>query len=438
MNAPAASCTLSKAGTVVDVPVSGKCRVLYTFDTRATSKDLAIPYVYTLNGCLPRPFDHGPRLLDRESRQFALAVDPGTRIELFLNSDACYRTCPVYALQAGAHDVEVNVIERPGRGANEQRPVLGVPATLSGPRKPVDKYSAVLTGDTWMAISHLYTPAEADALLPAETPAIVREAIHVIYSGLPGAELTITFPSHRLRLRFRDEMTDNVRANTTHCPLQTGIIPRTHPGAFAALIMECRAVGIHDVAITSAWRPMLGSIAHRAGLGLDVNYIETATTKLALNRASLIKDKSGGNNVSAKEAALYAEFAHANRELNAAQKEADNTRRAIKVVKDPGLLAKLHTLFASAIGRVKQSMPDMVRRKNAWSETLASDEPALIHNLRERLDKNPHVSQTFDPWYMEPNTRDAVAATLNAQLTGNEKIHNNHLHITVAEPRILP
>jgi len=49
------------------------------------------------------------------------------------------------------------------------------------------------------------------------------------------------------------------------------------------------------------------------------------------------------------------------------------------------------------------------------------------------------VKQLFDPWYMDANTADNIPAAPNEQreANANERTHNNHLHITVLEPKIL-
>ena len=49
-----------------------------------------------------------------------------------------------------------------------------------------------------------------------------------------------------------------------------GGLTRVHPGGYAALINAALANGVSSIKMNSCWRPMVGSIAHRAGLGLDV------------------------------------------------------------------------------------------------------------------------------------------------------------------------
>lgn len=66
-------------------------------------------------------------------------------------------------------------------------------------------------------------------------------------------------------------------------------------------------------------------------------------------------------------------------------------------------------------------------------------EPALIRKLRDGLGQNKSVKQLFDPWYMDANTADKIPPVRNEQrkTNRNEQTHDNHLHITVSEPKIL-
>ena len=56
--------------------------------------------------------------------------------------------------------------------------------------------------------------------------------------------------------------------------------------------------------------------------------------------------------------------------------------------------------------------------------------------MRDRSEKNPSVTQVFDPWYMEPDTGDLHPQVANEQRNDNEKTPAHHLHITVKEPNI--
>jgi len=440
---PDARCTLSPQGTVTTVRVGSKCKVSYKFDTRATSAALVLPYVVSIDGqALPEYADKPGAL--RGQRTIDLLVNPGSKVALFLNSDVhpAHRSNPVYALEVGRDDVQVNIVEKKGRIGHELA-TLRAPVCRPGvtPGKRLQVYDAALTGDIWMQISHLYTSAEADALLPADTAPAIRAAVRSIYAGLPRPELSVklaasdTGPALTLRVVFRDEMQGNVRDNTTHCPWLTGILPRTHPCAFAALLAEAHAAGVTSVAVTSGWRPSLGSIAHRAGLGLDITYLEGGGQTVSLNRASLTNGSAAGNgNVSAREKVLWREHQDAKTALLEGEQRIRIARSRASGNEEQSALE-----LANADARINslRNLEDRARR--AWNAERDLHEPGLIRTLRDLLGRNGSVKQLFDPWYMDADTTDKIAAVPNEQRRSNpnERLHNNHLHITVREPKIL-
>ncbi len=152
---------------------------------------------------------------------------------------------------------------------------------------------------------------------------------------------------------------------------------------------------------------MLGSIAHRAGLGLDVAYLAKGSEKIHINRAGLLgKHGSHNDNVSTLEKTLYEEY-------EAAKQRAEN-----------GSSEK-------AERKAEQ------KAKAEWDAERDKNEPKPIHELRERLRHHQSISQVFDPWYMEVSTQSRSDQVANEQRSQNEKIHNNHMHITIKEPKIL-
>ena len=446
-SAPDAVCTLSPEGAVTTVLVGARCKVTYEFDTAATSASLALPYVVAIDGQVQPEFAERPGAL-RDKRTIKLIVKPGSKVALFLNSDVHpdHRRSPVYEVQVGKNDVHVKITERKGRIGHE-RATLRQPVCLSSaPGKRIDMYEAALTGDIWMQITHLYTPAEADALLPPDTAPAARLAVRSIYAGLARPELIVNFPASdavprmTLRVEFRAEMQENVRANTTHCPWLTGILPRTHPCAYAALLSEAHAAGITSVAVTSAWRPSFGSIAHRAGLGLDITYLEGDAQRVFLNRAALTKDSAPRNgNVSEREKVLWREHQAAQEELAARKREREAAQGRFDRNRDPERSAQLMREVADAKARVDDSQKRAIAAQEEWDEERDRNEPDLIRKLRDRLGRNKSVKQLFDPWYMDANTADNVPPVPNEQResNSNERTHNNHLHITVREPGIL-
>lgn len=88
--------------------------------------------------------------------------------------------------------------------------------------------------------------------------------------------------------------------------------------------------------ITSCWRPCYGSIAHRAGLGLDVCYIATPTQKVKINRIGLLfKGHSNNPYVSDAEKKLRNESlalqAHANNKSDQEATQAARNKRNERV-----------------------------------------------------------------------------------------------------------
>lgn len=375
-NESSATCTLSTAGTVQEVTVANKCKVTYEFDTSTTAADLALPYAVAVDGKILPRYQDKPGVLTKTKRNIELLVDPGSKTELYLNSDVHpdHRRAPIFPIEVGKDDVLMKITERLGRIGRGETALRG-PLCRTGPKgKRLEVYETELTGDVWMAISHLYTATEAAALIPADTDPAIRDAISQIFSGLAEPQLTVIFattgsaPASRLVLRFMPEMQNNVRKNTTICPWLSGILPRTHPRAFAALIAAAKTAQVSEVHVTSSWRPCMGSIAHRAGLGLDINYVEAGQERITIFR-SLVPRKPH----------------------------------------DPG-----------------QGGSD------------AAQEPDSIRTLREALSNNIWVRQVFEPWSMDAETRDRMSPLPNRQLSPNERLHHDHLHITALEPKILP
>ena len=75
--------------------------------------------------------------------------------------------------------------------------------------------------------------------------------------------------------------------------------------------------------------------------------------------------------------------------------------------------------------------------KDAWNRERDGHEPSLIRTLRDKLSHNHAIDQVLDPWYVDTNTQDRSPAVPNEHRSANEKTHNNHLHITIVEPKIL-
>ncbi|MYM29476.1 hypothetical protein GTP58_14185 [Duganella sp. CY15W] len=399
------ACQLAADATTTIVPVCAKRTVCYQFDTSATNPDLELPYTVIVDGTVLSP--DKPRRLNKASRKISVIVSAGSSVALYLNSDVhpAHRRTPVYAVDVKEHDVLVNITEKTGKTHNA-KPVVGE-AQTQAPNQPgsppVDRYEALLTGDIWMAISHRYTEAEANDLLPDDMEPAIRKAVCGIYRGLSAGKLDIPLMDEGGMLCVSLIKQENPHNNITSCSFLSDVLPRTHPLTFAALFSVARKAGITELHITSCWRPSLGSIVHRAGLGLDVDFLTNTQQKVKINRAGLNdKGPSHNPNVSDKEKALH-------------QQHQEKKAMARQHKKDPGATQ------ASDIARV------------AWEKELQANEPSLMQQMRESLAKHKLVRQILDPWYiaLQPGSRHS-----NEQQSGEEKIHANHLHITVREPKI--
>lgn len=407
MNESASTCQLAATTTTTTVPVCAKRNVCYEFDTRATKADLTLPYLVIVNGEVQG--GNRPRKLSGANRRINITVDAGSRVALYLNSDVHFkhRCNAVYEVVAHNHDVLVKITEQIGQ--HDAAPVVERSRIISSQRvgaASIEQYTAKLTGDIWKLISHKYSEAEANDLLPNDTESAIRRAVCAIYRGLaaPRLDMPLSGEGEVLRVSFIRQL--NPETNITRCSLLSDVLPRTHPLAFAAMFTAARKARLSQLHITSCWRPSLGSIAHRAGLGLDASLIANPSRRISLNRGDLrAVGPSRNQNITDREKELRraadekAAIAERNRHDNSAAEQ-------------------------SAISQV------------AWEQELRSSQPALMQEVRQALRAQPIVQQILDPWYMELNTRRTDSLTGNAQINSNERLHKDHLHITITDPDI--
>jgi hypothetical protein len=232
-------------------------------------------------------------------------------------------------------------------------------------------------------------------------------------------------------LHFPTDKSDNCYSNISGFDMLSDGLTRVHPGGYASVINAALDNGVGSVKMSSCWRPMLGSIVHRVGLGLDVVYLDA----VSLNRQELTAKngkspagKQGADaNVSEDEKQFYKAWQAAKQELEVADKE---EKRLSKVGSDEKKKAATDRL-----GNAQKAERESLR---AWNEERDKHEPPKVKAFRKSLYTCPCVSQLFDPWFMDNNTRDAVPAIPNAQLDKNETLHAHHLHITVRDKKVLP
>jgi hypothetical protein len=421
-----------------DVKVSMKRTVTYIFDV-TSAENLNIPYAVAIRGVAQEEFRNKPKRVSGASGKITIRnVEPGNEVVLFLNSDAHpgYRLNPVYPITPGDRDVVVKITEKKGKHSDTDMPTrINTTGSVD-----VDNYQAFLTGDIWMKVSHKYSPAEAFSLIPPEINQAIKDAIRKIYDGLSQASLeinvsgTTSTDQRTVLVTFNDG--ENARENIIrgYDFLKEGLT-RVHPSGYAAVFSAAIEAKINKVALTSAWRPMLGSIAHRAGLGLDINYVGTVRMKREKLRKASATD---AGTVSQAEQNLFASLERAKTQQIAAKKNIAVAELEVKNARSESeklILAKQKLKDVNQAGEVAEK-----NRKDAeaaWNAERDKNEPDEVRRFRAALMKSRSVSQLFDPWFMDSDSRDNISAIPNMQISGNEKLHAHHLHITVYEPKIL-
>lgn len=436
----AASCTRPDPGAVTVARIGERYSVCYAFDTSATRTDLLLPYAVAVNGKILPEFARRAARLERDKRRICVSAQQGDKVALYLNSDAWpqFRQHPVYAVTVAGRDVLVEVVEKTGRDATglyELKDPYPRPSRPGG--GTLDAYQARLTGDVWMHVSHRYTEDEARLCLPAGVDAAIAEAVLGIYRGLAAPRISVSFPASdsaaalKIDIAFEPGSDDNARANITSFNLLRDGVTRVHPHAYAALLTGARAAGVTRLGISSGWRPMIGSIEHRIGLGLDTNYVDNPERHVAINRVALTQPGGPGKeNVSDKERVLYQAYLLANAESERRKGESIAAEKIAQHEPTPENIAQ-----RDASNRRSDAASESKKKaERDWNDERNKIEPSLIKTLRGVLHEDRVVYQLLDPWYIDLNTHNPVAATPNFQRNNLEKMHANHLHITIAEP----
>ena len=246
------------------------------FTIYSQSGPITLPYAVRVNGQILSEFKEKPKKLSvTEQGSITIPAQSGDTVALHLGSDASaeWRQEQLYAVQVNDKNVKVHIREKKGLHKDE--------AKLASPKSSAthDEYEAVLTGNIWMRFSHLYSPDEVQPRLPAGTSAEVARAVQSIYQGLRTGLLTVqrTGPqgqAQQVSLHFPTDKSDNCYSNISGFDMLSNGLPRVHPGGYAALINAALDNGVGSVKMSSCWRPMVGSIVHRVGLGLDVTYLD--------------------------------------------------------------------------------------------------------------------------------------------------------------------
>ena len=457
--------------TATDVKVVVKRKVTYVFIAKS-STNLSIPYVVIINGSVPTKFQSKPKRVSGEHGKIVIDnLNVGDKIALYLNSDAHadYRTNQVYEVTVKEKDIMVTITEKKGKHTAADTPTQVIDKdTDKETKKLEDTYEALLTGDIWMKVSHKYASDEVDKLVPTDTSAEVISGLKQIYDVLSKAELKITLPAkdkvkeRTLTVKFADSNNPNDNIST-YSLLDDGLT-RVHPSGYAALFNAAFENNIPTLTLTSCWRPMLGSIAHRAGLGLDVNMVGGTHVNRTELRNSLLpatkKDKKGkaisvpatneGNhndddNVTDDEVRLfklYEDAIVANKTATAELKSAEAAAKLAAKNKKLSVEERSKVIESVTVAKKRSDDAKSIQKsaEEAWDSERNRHEPDNVKLYRTSLLKCDCVKQLFDPWFMDNDTHDKLTPEPNMQRgasTSNERLHAHHLHVTVFEPKIL-
>lgn len=398
---------------------------------------------------------------------FGVAVEPGTTIGVCINIDAKkkFRNYPLWQITVGNNNVMIDVFETYGPLGLDER-VKKIKTINHGTEKApkmVDHYTARLTGDIWKRSTHPFTGADVDAMPTDRASDAMRTALKKIYAAdftMVGKDFAIDVPrgnddkdTAAVRLHWLAGENNNCIANIKDLDLKKDIPSRIHPEAYAAAAKAALEANLTEIRFSSSWRPMLGSIAHRAGLGLDVVWLKSNDGATHLNRKTL--GEKEGENVSKDEEKAFNEMKQAEQDAATAAKRAKEAAIAEGNAKAAyAKLAKNSRATPEMIAEAKKKAEEATKaredaveaRKNAdstsrekttaWKKQMNKDQPSAVANFRSNVMKKPIVKQVLDPWYMDKNTHDNEAPTANDQSDGLEKQHNNHMHITINDPEL--
>jgi hypothetical protein len=342
---------------------------------------------------------------------------------------------------------------------------------------PVDYYAAELSGDVWMRSTHPYTAADVDALAADVASAAMKTDLKKIYDAaftMVGQDFAVDVARGSAaedkcsaRLLWRAAENSNCTANIKSVDIKRDVPCRIHPAAYAAVAAAAHEAEITQVTFSSSWRPMLGSMGHRSGRGLDIVVLSDTQAQVMLNREGLtsrstadknkdgiVDDGRGHKNITVDEQQAFNDWKKAEGELNSAAAELKRTTAA-SATADAALAKAQKANNADLIEKArhakdqadksKKDAADAVKKAEAvvpekkaeWVEKVEEHQPDKVGKFRRALMKAQVVTQIIDPWYIDLNTRDKVAGVVNEQKEDEvQNRHKNHLHLTIFDAEL--
>lgn len=389
--------------------------VTWIFDTKKGSgKNLQkLPYCIALidgGSSVPLFEEHQVKLMLNQKIRHKIPF--GKDVVLYLGNDAKrqYRKYPLYRVTAdeSKSEIVVTVYEL------KKSKAVAYDKSKETPLLVEEKdgklyYTANLYGNTWFNFSHKFTIDEAKALT-LDASSAVSKVVENIYAGEPklvGNQIimTVTTPSDKLlKIVWPSSSFGNCLQNiegVTMANAVSELVPRVNPNTYQAFITAAFQVNAEEIVISSGWRPMLGSVLHRIGVGLDVGSIK-----------------------------VHGQSGKYSRSKTPQEIEYQTDYQRISV------LGKKHNLSDEEqleLNKLKSNLP---KKADKVTDAIKKSEADFLLEFTNKLRENSEVYQTFDPWVMELDASDKVAPVQNKGNSGNDKLHLTHLHITVFDPEL--
>lgn len=164
------------------------------------------------------------------------------------------------------------------RGRNRVRPAATrpeLPPTATGEGRPIPPFPG---RHEVVPPPALPRPDTQETLIIDDWAAVLLPIFEGRYDGLIGARHSdwgchIDLPIVNIRLRYQQGAFANAIGAGERITV-ADVLKRTNPLTYKGVIEAAWKSGIDELVLSSTWRPMLGSVLHRMGVGLDVVFVD--------------------------------------------------------------------------------------------------------------------------------------------------------------------
>jgi len=164
------------------------------------------------------------------------------------------------------------------RGRNQVRPARawpGVPPAVMGEQRPGLPFPAPPANGLAPVPAR---QGNLEALMILDWAEVLSPIFEGRYEGLIGTGHSdwgchVDLPVVNIRLRYQQGAFANATGAGDGVTV-ADVLKRTNPVTYKGVIEAAWKSGIDELVLSSSWRPMLGSILHRMGVGLDVVFVD--------------------------------------------------------------------------------------------------------------------------------------------------------------------